>query len=186
MQSIKTQPNFTGIYRIKNTPTNIKDIEEKVLPMYSYLKKEPVIGFPGENPFVIGFELIKEVVANANNASKLWLEMNAKNHGQTLPDTNTNFLQIISGKKDIQDFLNYLTERIKANENSPLNIFRNFFKTTFAERERTDLPEHLKLLDKAIQIYEKEKVEYQNFTNNKKVVTVSSPQELLTKMLTEK
>ena len=43
----------------------IKEINEKVIPMYSYLKHEPVSGFPGENPFVFGFEVLKEIVPAA-------------------------------------------------------------------------------------------------------------------------
>lgn len=40
--------------------------------------------------------------------------MNAKNHGQILPDTNTNFLHIISGEKDLQEFLEFIIQRIKS------------------------------------------------------------------------
>lgn len=44
MQTINSQLNFTGIYKIPNTPKNIKEIEEKVIPMYNYLKHENVSG----------------------------------------------------------------------------------------------------------------------------------------------
>ncbi len=187
MQTINSQINFTGIYKIPNTPKNIKEIEEKVIPMYSYLKHEKVSGFPGENPFVLGFETIKEIVANKNNASKIWLEMNAKNHGQILPDTNTNFLHIISGEKDLQEFLEFIIQRLKANENTPLNRLKHFFNSLKnINREKQKLPEHLQLVDKAIELYKKERLEYQKFIQNKNVISVSSAQELLAKMLTEK
>lgn len=187
MQTINSQLNFTGIYKIPNTPKNIKEIQEKVIPMYSYLKHEKVSGFPGENPFVLGLEVIKEIVANANNASKVWLEMNAKNHGQILPDTNTNFLHIISGKKDIQEFVEFIIQRLKANENTPLNKLKNIFNSIKnISNEKQKLPEHLQIVDKAIELYEKEKLEYKKFIQNKNVISVSSTQELLAKMLTEK
>ena len=187
MQTINSQLNFTGIYKIPNTPKNIKDIEEKVIPMYNYLKHENVSGFPGENPFVLGFEAIKYIVENANNASKVWLEMNAKNHGQILPDTNTNFLHIVSGKKDIQEFLEFIIQRLKANENTPLHKLKNFFSSVNnINSEKQKLPEHLQLVDKAIELYEKERLEYQKFIQNKNIISVSSAQELLAKMLTEK
>ena len=187
MQTINSQLNFTGIYKIPNTSKNIKDIEEKVIPMYSYLKHEKVSGFPGENPFVLGFEAIKEIVANKNNASKILLEMNAKNHGQILPDTNTNFLHIISGEKDLQEFVEFIIQRLKANENTPLNKLKNFFhylKNINSEKQK--LPEHLQIVDKAVELYEKEKLEYQKFIQDKNIISVSSAQELLAKMLTEK
>ena len=154
MQTINSQINFTGIYKIPNTPKKIKEIE---------------------------------IVANKNNASKIWLEMNAKNHGQILPDTNTNFLHIISGEKDLQEFLEFIIQRLKANENTPLNRLKHFFNSLKnINREKQKLPEHLQLVDKAIELYEKERLEYQKFIQNKNVISVSSAQELLAKMLTEK
>lgn len=187
MQTINSQLNFTGIYKIPNTPKNIKEIQEKVIPMYSYLKHDKVSGFPGENPFVLGFEVLKGIVANANNASKVWLEMNAKNHGQILPDTNTDFLHIISGNKDIQEFIDYIKKRIKANENTPLNKLKKMFSILQDNNTaREQLPEHLKIIDRAIELYEKERLEYQKFIQNKNIISVSSAQELLAKMLTEK
>ncbi len=101
MQTINSNVNFTGVYRIPKTPKNIKEINEKVIPMYSFLKHEPVAGFPGENPFVLGFEVLKDVVA------------------------------------------------------------------------------------KAIDLYQKERLEYLKFIQSKKVVPVETTQELLTKMLME-
>ena len=183
MQTINSNVNFTGVYRIPNTPKNIKEINEKVIPMYSYLKHEPVSGFPGENPFVLGFEALKEVVANANNASKSWLAMNAKNHGEALPDTNTDFLHIVSGEKDLNDFVNFIVSRVNANKNTPLKYIKSFFSH---REDKKVLPEHLKVLDKAIEIYQKERLEYLKFIQSKKVVPVETTQELLTKMLTER
>ncbi len=183
MQPVNSNINFTGVYKIANTPNNVKEITEKVIPMYSYVKHEPASGFPGENPFVTGFELIKEIIADANNASKIWLEMNAKNHGTILPDTNTDFLHIISGKKDIQDFVNFLINRLKANENTPLKKIKNFF---VGNNVNKDLPEHLQIVDKAIELYQKERLEYLKFIQDKKITPVSTTQELLSKMLNER
>ena len=187
MQTINSQLHFTGIYKIPNTPKNIKEIEEKVIPMYKYLKHEKVLGFPGENPCVLGFETIKEIVANKNNASKIWLGMNAKIHGLILPDTNTNFLHIISGEKDLQEFVEFIIKRLKANENTPLKKLKNFFNSLKNKNsEKQKLPEHLQIVDRAVELYEKEKLEYQKFIQNKNIISVSSAQELLSKLLTEK
>ena len=183
MQTINSNVNFTGVYRIPNTPKNIKEINEKVIPMYSYLKHEPVSGFPGENPFVFGFEVLKEIVAKANNASKAWLEMNAKNHGEILPDTNTDFIHIVSGEKDLNDFMNFITSRVNANQNTPLKYIKRLFSHS---KDKKDLPDHLKVVDKAVELYQKERLEYLKFIQSKKVVPVETTQELLTKMLTER
>ena len=43
-----------------------------------------------------------------------------------------------------------------------------------------------KIVDKAIELYEKERLEYQKFIQDKNIISVSSAQELLAKMLTEK
>lgn len=187
MQTINSQKiNFTGIYKIPNTPKNLKEIEEKVIPMYNYLKHENIIGYQGENPFVYGFEYIKQIVADSNNASKSWLEMNAKNHGQIFPDTNTDFIHIISSNKDIKEFNEYLQSRVKANENTPLKKIKRIFSSFLTQKENNELPAHLKLMERAIELYEKERTEYQKFLNRKKVSKVSSAQELLAKILTEK
>lgn len=183
MQTINSNVNFTGVYRIPNTPKNIKEINEKVIPMYSFLKHEPALGFPGENPFVLGFEVLKDVVAKANNASKSWLEMNAQYHGEMLPDTNTDFLHIVSGKKDLADFVNFIVSRVKANQNTPLKYIKSLFAR---HKDEKDLPEHLKVVDKAIDVYQKERLEYLKFIQTKKVVPVETTQELLTKMLMER
>ena len=55
MQTINSQINFTGIYKIPNTPKNIKEIEEKVIPMYSYLKHEKSFRFSWRKPFCTWF-----------------------------------------------------------------------------------------------------------------------------------
>ncbi len=186
MQVTNSQPSFTSIYRIKNTPKNIKEIEEKVLPMYTFLKHEKVAVFEGDNPFEIVFDVIKEIVADSNHASKLWLEMNAKIHGQILPDSNMDFLHIISSNKDVQDFIGYITKRQKAYENKPIKRIKEFFKSVLTPQERKDLPEHLQIMEEASKAYNTEREEYQKFLNGKDVVNVSSTQELLAKMLTEK
>lgn len=113
--------------------------------------------------------------------------MNAKNHGQILPDTNTNFLHIVSGKKDLQEFVDFIIQRLKANENTPLNKLKHIFSSIKnINSEKQKLPEHLQIVDKAIGLYEKERLEYQKFIQDKNIISVSSAQELLAKMLTEK
>lgn len=186
MQAIGSQPNFTGIYRIKNTPQNVKELSEKVLPMYEYIRKEPFTFYIGDNPFVQGLDIIKEIVANANQASKAWLEMNAKNHGQILPNSNTDFIHIITSKKDVQEFVEYALKRLKALENTPLNRIKNFFRERFGQNENPNLPEHLQIMDKAINLYEAEKAEFNKYLQGKNIVSVSSPQDLLYKMMIEK
>ena len=43
--------NFTGIYKIQFNDKNIKEISERVIPMYEIIRHEPVAYFQGKNPY---------------------------------------------------------------------------------------------------------------------------------------
>ena len=54
--------NFNGIYRIKNSPKNLMEIEKFVEPMYRHLKHEPVFQFVGKHPFRMGLDMIMKLI----------------------------------------------------------------------------------------------------------------------------
>lgn len=176
--------NFTGVYRIPNTPENVKLVNEKVTPMYKLMKHESVIGMEGENPLAYGVEFVKEIISSSQNSSKEWLMMNARNFGIELPRLNKENLLIISGQKDILKFAEFFQERIKANIKTPLQKFFDFFKTKTPNSQY--LPEHLKVLPEFLEIYNKEAALYREFLSGRNVIDVKTPQELLTKMMTER
>lgn len=176
--------NFTGIYKISNTQENIKIIEEKVIPMYNLMRHENVVGINCDNPLAIGIEFIKEKVGKSQGASKEWLMMNARRFGIELPELNTDNLFIVSGNKDIMKFAQYFQQRLKANTKGPLARFFAMFKPKVKHSQ--DLPEHLKSLPQILEDYNKESSLYREFLSKENVITVKTPQELLTKMMTEK
>lgn len=176
--------NFTGMYIIPNTPKNVQLIKEKVAPMYNHLKHENIIGIEGENPYMIGVEVIKELIGKSQGASKQWLMMNAKRFGIALPELNSENLLIVSGKKDISKLADFFQERINANLKSPLQRFFDIF-TKHPDVE-PNLPEHLKLLPELVEGFNRETKIYKAFLSKENVVNVQTPQELLAKILTEK
>lgn len=186
INNIQSKTNFNGIYRIQNTPENVKLIKENVVPMYSFLKKEAVGAFPGNNPLIIGLEFIMEKLAKSNQASKDWLILNAKNFGTKIPNLNKDYLHVISSNKDLNEFVDFITKRMDSYKESPFQKVINFFKGFVPKENSENLPEHIQILNKSIEIFDNEAIEYQKFLSDKKVISVSSPQELLAKMLSEK
>lgn len=176
--------NFTGIYKIPNAPENIKLINEKVIPMYKYMRNRNVVGLPSENPVAFSLEFIKEIIGKSQGASKEWLVMNAQRHGIELPRLNNDNLFIVSGDDDIQKFIDFFTERLKANSKNPFQRFLEIFKPKVDHS--ADLPEHLKPLPEVLERYNKEVSAYNDFISKENIISVSTPQELLTKMMMEK
>ena len=186
MQTVNSKLNFTGIYKIPYTVENMEGIYEKVIPTYTSLKNNHITGFIGDNPFVESFECMKKLIAYRENASTDWLEINAKNHGKILPDTNTDFLYIISGKKDHTEFLKYIDTRMKAYQQSLINRFKQYINSIkYSYNLDKNTPHQIIGLDLATKIYEKERIKYEKFIKNKKIISVSSADELLEKMLSE-
>lgn len=186
VNNIQSNTNFNGIYRIPNTPENIKLISEKVLPMYQMIRREPVAGYPGDNPLVLGMDFFMDILGRKNGGSKEWLAMNARNNGVKFPEFNMDFLHIVAGKKDLNKFIDYFTERIKAHNPNKFQKFLNFFKAPEANGYKPEMPEHLQPVCEALHMYRKERDLYSEFIKGKEIVQVNTPQELLTRMMNER
>lgn len=186
VNNIQSKTNFNGIYRIPNTPENVKLIKEKVVPMYEYIKREQVCAFPGNYPLVIGLEFIMEQLAKQNQASRQWLVMNARNFGTKIPNLNKDYLHVISSKRDIDELVHFITKRMESYNDSPLQKVINIFKGLINKDDTPPLPEHIKVLNKSIEIFENEAIEYRKFLSDKEVIEVTTPQQLLARMLSEK
>lgn len=181
--------NFQGIYRIKNSPAIKNEIKNKVTPMYQMVSNNPVIIFSGKNPFKIGLDILMNLIADSQNSSKTWLEMNAKNHGLDLSAANIgdDILHIITDKKDIDNLIEYMINRIKKTEPTFKTKIMNFLGINKTDNYgiKNDTPKHLKPLFIALSKNEAENVAFEEYTKGK-VINVDSPKELLTKLLLER
>lgn len=172
---------FNGIYRIKNTPKNLMEIEKYVEPMYTHLKHEPVFQFVGKHPFRVGLDLIMKFIADMKNGSVSWLKMNAENHGANFSGINDEELHIVSGKKEIESLMEFLLNRAEKKTG-----FLSRVKMMFSHQENyEDKPEHLRLLFKALEVEEEECNAFSEAYKDK-IIPVKSTQELLQKMLCER
>lgn len=173
--------NFNGIYRIKNTPKNLMEIDKYVNPMYQHLKHEPVFQFAGNHPFKMGLDVIMELIAEGQKGSVSWLKMNAENHGANLSKLDDEFVHVVSGKKEIEALLGFLENRAIKKTG-----FMEKIKLMFATRETyEEKPEHLRLLFHALARDEEECKAFNEAYKNK-IIPVNSSQELLQKMLCER
>lgn len=175
--------NFSGIYRLPKNSKNIADLEQHVAPMFQYLKQEPIIAFEGKNPFKIGVDFIMNLIANSQNSSTTWLRMNATNHGANLNSLADDTIHIVSGKKDIEQLIDYMKNRLNKKTNF-LERVKKFF-TPNNENTYLDKPEHLRILFKALEVNNEENIAFEKSFKNK-IIETKTPQDLLAKMLCEK
>lgn len=181
--------NFQGIYRIKNTPAIVTEIQNKVAPSYKMVSNNPLVAFPGKNPFKIALDILMDMVADSQNSSKSWLAMNAKNHGLDLSaeKIGDDYIHIITGEKDIKNIVEYMIERSNKLKPTFKDKVMNFFgiskEANYNITENT--PEHLIPLFVGLSKNEEEDIAFAEFTG-KRVIKVNTPQELLTRMLMER
>lgn len=181
--------NFQGMYKIKNTPAIVNEIQNKVAPAYQKVSNNSIIAFIGKNPFKIALDIIAEGIAETQNSSREWLEMNAKNHGLDLSDENTgeDVLHIITGDKDIKETIEYMIDRSKKLQPGFKEKIMNFFGIKFEVNYgiTRETPKHLIPLFIALSKNKEEDAAFEEFAS-KKIIKVNTPQELLTRMLMER
>ena len=188
--------NFKAIYRIPYSEQTLKEVGQKVLPVFEKVSNQKSAYFVGRNPFFDGLKIWIDAIAMQNNASAEWLMMNAKNHGGEVEHIEEGFIHIITGEKDIQAVQNYQNERTNATiekikkigkERGTLwykikKLFGKEDKPKLAYNENT--PEHLKLL---FQLIKQNKDETESFNNVfPKIIEIKSTKELFTKMMNER
>ena len=177
--------NFSGIYRLPKTVQNISDIERHVAPMYQDLKHEPILIFEGKNPFKIGVDILMDIIANSHSSSINWLKMNATNHGASFDGLADDIIHIVSGKKEIEQIIEYMKNRL----NPKTNFFeraKNFFNFNNSKNYTyQNKPEHLRTFFQMLETNREENIAFENAYKTK-IIEVKTPQELLTKMLCEK
>ena len=183
MQINKTDStNFKGIYRIANTPKNVSEIQKFVTPMYEHIKHEKTLLFEGYNPFKQALDILLDNMAEEQNYSLSWLKMNAENFGADFSKVGDGILHIVAGKKDLSRVFEHMKNRA-FNKPTVLEKIKEFFSRP--EEDYSDKPEHLRLLFHALDANkEEDKSFYEKF--GEEIIEVKTPQELITKMLSEK
>lgn len=172
-----------GIYRIPNTPKNLAEIDKFVEPMYTKVKHQAFFPFVGKSPFKEGITALIDKIANSQGYSTDWLKMNAQNHGADLSGISEDYINVVCGNKDFNNFLEYLKSRNNIKE-SFFDKIKNLFMTS-SEKDYEDKPEHLRLLFYALDKLEIENDAFEEKFGNK-IIEVKTTQELLTKALMER
>lgn len=178
--------NFNAIYRLPNTAKNAAELKTHVYPAYAHLRHQPAISVVGSNPFAMGVDMMKEIIAKKNNCSKIWLEMNAQNHGLDLDSVKTDCMYVFSGEQEIKNLLNWMENRLSAKISKEKSIFtklKNFFNPK-EEEIPENLPTHLIPLFEMLKANKEEDALFAQYIKN--IVNVRNSQELLQKMLMEK
>lgn len=179
--------NFTGFYRIPKSPKALKEITTEIIPAYKRLCFKPVT-ILDNIPLNKNFDSFVEELAHERNYSRGWLHRLAQINDFKIPDTNSKFINIITGAEDINLFNNFINDSTKK-INSKLNI-RNQLKILFSHifqvGEDSDLPLYLRFLKEFANVHTNYLNNFEKFLSDRKVKDVSTPQELLAKMLAEK
>ncbi len=174
---------FTGIYKVPLNEKNLKDVEEYVIPVYGYIRHQPIIFFMGENPYKIFMDAFIDNIAEASGGSTNWLKMNAAKYNMETDLIDNKFFHIIT-LNDVPRLKNFF------NETSPKKLsFIDKIKHKFKKLEVPHLPEHLpthlKYLQATFDEIKKKNAEFEKFTQGKRI-TVNDSHDLLLKMLLER
>ncbi len=176
--------SFTGIYKLQFNDKNIKEISQRVIPMYEFIRHEPVAYFQGKNPYKLITDILIDKIAELSGGSKEWLKMNAENHNLKVDLLDDDVCHIITTKKDIESLQNYIVEQA-TKKLTFMERLKQRFKKPDTPEINENLPLHLQVLQAVINQIKKRNAEFNDFANGK-VIEVKTPQELLQKMLTER
>ena len=185
MQVNKTNNvNFTGIYRLPLNDKNINELSEYVLPVYKFLKKEPVICFPGKNPYKIITDMLIDKVAELSGGSREWLKMNAENHKLKTDLIDDGVMHVVTTKKDVASLENFIKSEV-TKKLTFMEKLKQKFKKPEPSNIREDLPFHLQFLQGVLNEIKKRNTAFDEFSHGN-IIDVSEPKDLLIKMLMEK
>lgn len=178
--------NFQAIYRLKNIPSAVEEIEKKVIPAYKIMSNENAYTIIGNNPFRKVLRTMIERVAEFEKTSISWVEMNAKNYGLNLNSTEDDVIYFIAGNKELEKFKEYIKKR---NDRMRPSI-KNLLKKIFLKEEKIitvpdNSPEHIKFLADAMDYDCKETLAFNEYIKGQ-VKDVKSPRDLFYTMLRER
>ena len=174
---------FSGIYRLPNTAENAKALKHYVLPLYNEIKHDKIFIFPGNNPFRLGVDIIIDMVAKSNHSSKEWVKMNAHNHGINITNIGEEVIHIISSDKDVGSFKKYIKTRTSKERFLLKKLNRLLKNRNNKNKSYANIPEHLNIIFAALRRNKEEDKAFSQFAKN--AIDVTSPEELLSFILTE-
>ena len=176
-----TKPSFNGIYRIKNTPKNIEEVQNIIIPLYKACKEEPIIMFVGSNPLKSVKDALIQKHADKLGYSVEWLKANAQNFGASLWDFESEFLHVVSSRKDYNGLMDYLNKRISSHSKF-LYFVKEIFKGFFKHKEK---PEHLRDVFRILDLDKQEDIAFSK-QFSKRIKDTNSIEELSSNLLQEK
>lgn len=182
---IHSNTAFGSYYRIPNTSENVRRLGE-VMSLYQYLRHEPAISYIGETPVTVFVRESFSDLANKSGGSFEWLRMNTKRFGVELPNLDTDFISVITSKRDISDSLDSL-EKVNKHKFGFISKISNLIRFISDVRNKPkDVPIHVFIAEQMAKAYDKETNFYRAHLNSKNVINVSDIKELVTKMMTER
>lgn len=174
--------NFKAIYRLKNTPTNLETLGNKIIPIYEAITKQDTFVFIGSNPFKSGLDFIIKGIAQANNVTKNWLKKKAEYHGLEYTSSDDGILHVITTQKDIDKLNDYMQARLDMRFERIKDKILN--KTPLPDDANKNLPEYLQALDSALKLDQVEEEAFKKYPQ--KIIEVNNVEELFAKMMSER
>ena len=174
--------SFKKIYRLKNTPENLDALQNKIIPIYETISKEPAFVFLGSNPFKGGLDAIIKGLAQAHNVTRKWLKRKAEEYGLDYTSSNDGIMHVVTTKKDIDEMMNYMDYRLALRLLETKKTFLDS-STTKNKKDKT-VPPYIDALRAALEIDKAEEDAFSKYP--KKIVEVNSVEELFSKMMNER
>ena len=175
--------NFKGIYRLPNVGDNLNIIQRNIIPSIQIVKHENAYAFAGKNPLHNALKQgYEKGIAEAKRICgycEEWIKADAKRHNIDLSVFDEDKIYVLTGKKDIDEFLKYLSDRSKDRDKLSHKIkeFINIWKITFKIAKK-DLPEHLQLLKIVTEETAHQNNMFEKFINNR-AIDIKNPVELV-------
>ena len=180
--------NFSALYRLKQPPKDIREISERVIPMYKYLRKRPATFFEANPLCSLLNEKFKEI-AQGLKYSVEWLRSNAERHNLNLSYLDNNSILVVTQAEDINNLLDGVN-KLRRQDNGFIGKITNFIENNKRSKQIAQycrkFPPHLEELAICDYLYRENMKPFEDCLNGFKIIDVDSPQELLQKMLTEK
>lgn len=185
INTIRSNTTFGAYYRIPNTSENVKRLGE-VMSLYQYLRHEPAVSYIGETPIsVFVKERFKDFAAKSGGSFE-WLRMNSDRFGVKLPSLDTDFISVITSRRDISELLDSL-EKVNKHKFGFISKISNIIQIVSDVRNKPkEVPTHVFIAEQMAKAYNKETEFYRSHLNSKNIIKVSDIKELITKMMTER
>ncbi len=166
--------NFNGIYKIPINKVNLEEVRYFTLPIYKLFSGEDVVMTIGSHPCSPAFDYAIDKLVERTGNSREWLKLNAEIHKVDTSNFVDPYYQIITTKSDIKKIKKYMIRRT-------INLA---FKQLFGINEKVNpnLPNHLKGLQKILNMANEEKIKYNKYVH---VTELKDMDEFILKVIPE-